>query len=547
MTLPPWFRPFASARSTMAWLTGLALVLTLPTLLARDIPGVDLCTYYLRMARALAEGRPEAAHYHMIPPLFVQLVGGTIRLGLPVEQAARLVSLLAYAAGVPLVYLLLRHLYGHRPAAWGALLYVVSDRMLRIAINSGPDSLKTLLVIALALLLVLYLDRGWWWCLPGAGAAIGLMTLARSESLAFGAFLVVVPGWAWWRGRRQPAGPRVTLRAACWGGLLALATLGLVLAPRVAWQVRTAGLWVTDSRQLKVLQPLGLVEPETVRSMTYDYQSLPGAVRQQRQAGLGKLVSGVTGGFAFLLWPALLGLALQWRRPRRWQPAEWLLVALLLLNLGAFFLPTGYIIPRYAATTQPLLLGWAALALCAGLDLLRARVAPAHWRWAYALLAVILLALAWNGMTGIRPSLSDRKNAIRRLPREVAAWIAEHRQELSSGAARPATLERYHDGGQPLIMAARPSFAFLAGADYVQVSTNYTFPPAALVQFCRQERPDLLIVEPLLRQTCPGLEEELAAMPEFALARQWTLEDYTLSVYRYRGRQAHRPPAEHTP
>lgn len=543
MTMPSWFRPFGSARATMLWLSALAVVLAGPTLWAQDIPGVDLCAYYLRMARALAEGRPEAGHYHMIPPLFVQLVAATLRLGLSAEVGARLVSVAAYVLGTPLLYLLLRQLHGHRVAAWGTLLYVVSDRMLRCAVDSGPDSPKTLLLIALVLLLVLYLAKGRWWCLPAAGGVVGLMTLVRSESLAFGVFLVLVPAWAWWRGRRQPAAARVSGRAAGWGVLLALAALLAVLAPRLAWQSRTTGLWLTDSRQLRALKPLGLAGPELLHSLSYDYDALPGVVRRERHTGPGKLIVATLGGFAFLFWPALLGLALQWRRPRRWQPAEWLPAAVILLNLAAFYVPTGYIIPRYVATSQPLLLGWAAVALVAGLDLVRRRGAPAHGRWAQALLALILLGSVWNGLSGIRPSRSAEKNAIRRLPREVAAWIAAERRELTAGPPRPATLQQYHDGTQPLLMAARPAYAYLARADYVRVSHRHTFSPAGLLAFCRRERPDLLIVEPFLRELCPGLDEALAAAPEFALVRQWRIGSYHLAVYRYRAPTATTPAA----
>jgi len=547
MQLPTWFRPFATPRSTVWWLTGLGLVLVLPSLFVRDIPGADLCNSYLRMARAWAEGRGEAAHYHMIPPLFVQLAGAVVRLGVETGLASRVVSLLAFLLGTPLVYLLLHRFYGHRTAAWATLLYVVSDRMLRYSIHGGPDSLKTTLVVALALLLVSYLERRRWWWLAAAGVAVGLMTLARSESLAFAGFLVLVPLWAVWRGRHQPAGQRVTGGAAGLGMLIALVAMGLVLLPRIQWQSRETGLWLTDSRQLLALKPLGLVAPDTLRAFASDYAELPGAERLPGERGVGKLVAGVVGGFAFPLWLALLGLWLRGRRPNRWAPEEWLLLAIVVLNVASFFVPSGYIIPRYVATVQPLLLGWAALAICAGLDLLRSRVPPAYWSWGYAVLGIALAASVWNGMSGIRPSLNAHKNAVRRLPREVATWIGQHRAELSGSKPRFSTHQRYHDGLQPLLMAARPQDAFLARADYIQVSSRYRLTPEAMLALCRKERPDLLLVEKELRLICPGLEQMLATSPEFALAKQWQLDDYTLLLYRYRGRAASRPPAAEGP
>jgi 4-amino-4-deoxy-L-arabinose transferase-like glycosyltransferase len=202
---------------------------------ARHVTGAGDWHFYTWQANLIAEGKgfiepfkylfdhhvsPSAGH----PPLYPLALSVVSKLGGTSELSHRALGLILGACTIVLVGLLGRRAGGERLGLLAAVLCAVYPLMIAV---DGALMSETLYgpLIAVALLAAWrLLDHPGPWIALGAGAAIALAALTRSEAL------LLIPLLAWpaaWRG-----GSGWPLRAA-------LATLGcaLVLAP---WTVRNA-------------------------------------------------------------------------------------------------------------------------------------------------------------------------------------------------------------------------------------------------------------------------------------------------------------------
>jgi 4-amino-4-deoxy-L-arabinose transferase-like glycosyltransferase len=517
-----------------AWAMLAGLLLVLPAILSDRRPGPDSSTYYLPMARALARGDFQAAFFHMIPPLFPVLVGMVAGLGVNnTLTAGKLVSALCTVGSVPGVYELVRRLASERIARWAVVLFLISPRVLRYAGNAGPDTLKMLLLIYLALALIWYLSSGRLAAGAMAGALTGLATLARSECAVFGALLVIMPTARWWW-QREPATGR---RRPCWreafAAALAVAAMLAVVAPWVLHQRRQTGYWVTDSRQLALLQRVGLASAEAVRQHTVPPRPADAVRRMPRKAGdhWANANAAPRGLDRLYLVVAVAGLLLGHHRRYPFRLEHALLLGIVGLNLIVFLL-TGYINKRYVAITQPFLLPWVAFGLLA----IYAWLVRLPWRWVrpclWALGVMMGLLFLRDRLLADRPSSDPEKRELVEFQDTFAAWVAAHRQEFAHRPPPVSTRDTYHNGLRPVVLAAEESWVFAAEAGLVTLDNRYRFSTDLLLERCRQAEVDLVLVTPELHACVTGLEQLLDEASVLTLAADWQVAGQRIGVYR---------------
>lgn len=512
---------------------GLAALALLPAIIGCADINNDAATYYLRLGGAAARGDWPAAFFHMIPPLFPLAIGAVHRLGFELFTAGKIASSLFFLAGVPAVYLLVRALGAERTARWAAILYIVSPRLLRYGGNAGPDAAKATLLLYMVLCAVWYLRagrRGW---LALAAACGALVSLARSECLLFAPLVGLAPLLRWWWGRRPDAVPVRAGRALADLALAAVVCVA-VLAPWAAWQRRTIGYWLTDSRQLRVLYKAHLIGRAEIAPYRKD-MALEGVTRNPRNhAVLRPLNEGLKG----LVYPyvglAAVGIVTVWRR-RGWRWHDTLCAGLVLINFLTFAVVSGYVTKRYQTPVQPFILGWAAEGFLA----LGGWLAGRTWRGAPALAGVALLAFLaaclWDGTLEARPSLSAEKRAEAAQNAEIVAWLQAQRPRLRD-PARPlprSSVLYYHDGSTPMLMSATGAeLAFRARCGRVPVGGKHSYSPDALLALCRQEGVDALLVDLYVTKgsagvlrpgmaNCPGLDILLADPALFREEQTW--------------------------
>ena len=205
----------------------------------------DAANVYAFMARSLATGEPADAIHPAIPSLNVLLAYPFIKLGLRPEQALSLVSSLFYLATVPVLFLLLKRFVPGTPAAFGALLFVCAPKIIRFSCTSLIDSGKIFFLVA-ALYFAARLIEGKfrsYKCALGLGAALGGLSLARSEGIGNAVILFGCIGiyWLYCSIRDKRVMPLLPLLSSVFVWALAMLSRALV-----NWRFR--GRFVFDER-----------------------------------------------------------------------------------------------------------------------------------------------------------------------------------------------------------------------------------------------------------------------------------------------------------
>ncbi len=214
----------------VALLSGLALALRLALVLAveRDEFVFNDTFFYGLTANSLANGDGFAfvpgVPTAQWPPVFPLVLSFVFRLTGSHEQiVGELFNAVLGTLTVPLLYLLIRRVFGRREALVGAAVLAVLPGQILWTDVLLAETLYTFLLVGFFLLLAVLPPR------PSSavalGAAIGLLTLTRGEGL----LLVPVVLAAWW-----PALPRRALLARA---AVVVAMLAVVIAP---WTIRNA-------------------------------------------------------------------------------------------------------------------------------------------------------------------------------------------------------------------------------------------------------------------------------------------------------------------
>lgn len=370
---------------------------------------------YLDTAARLAQGDLAALGVNL-PLLYPILVAPLVLLGVELEAAGELVSLVAGVAAVPALYALARPVFG-RPAAFlaGAALAIwpwYADYSWRIA----PDGLALTLWIASLAVLLRALRTGGRWPLV-AGFALFALHLARPEGTVL-LVASVVPA-----ALLAPSRGDFARRFGVTAGTAGVALLVQALVMRLA----TGGAVVNP----RVADPAA-----SVRYMLLDR----GAESARALFTLGTEIWPLMAGPYLVIFAGYALLRPDARRDYRGEAA---LIALMLCQWIAAGLST-YAEPRYLLAPVALTACWAARGLVETTAALRVSAVP--WVRGAAPVPVALLVL-WMAFLAALTVLPEHLGRLPRMPHEyrlAGAWLRDH--------------------GEPgLIITRQPQIAFYAG------------------------------------------------------------------------------------
>ena len=154
-------------------------------------------------------------------PIYNLMVWAPAKLGVPLDVAGRLVSMLLWVAGFLLLQMLWMRWLDDRETFWANFLFVFSPLSVAFGQAIMPEMLVQLLVIGMVLMAVRYGERpkaATWWAMVGLGLVGCLLKLPEVSHV----YLLFAVALGWPQRWKSLFAPRVLL-----GGLLTLAGLSL--------------------------------------------------------------------------------------------------------------------------------------------------------------------------------------------------------------------------------------------------------------------------------------------------------------------------------
>ena len=120
-----------------------------------------------------------------IPPLYLLMMAGLHKLGIPIETAGRLISIFAGALLIIPVYLIAEMIFNSRMGAMGAFLIAVNPDLIRSSAVIMRDSLFLLLLFAAVYFIMKAIKSDRWnlhfWSFAGISASLG--AAVRTETI----------------------------------------------------------------------------------------------------------------------------------------------------------------------------------------------------------------------------------------------------------------------------------------------------------------------------------------------------------------------------
>lgn len=530
-------------RKTCLCLFGLALLLCLPLVLwNKNLPN-DSATFYSPMIREFADGNYGRAFFPLFPPLFIIVGGLFAKLGFAPFTAAKLASTLFFSLTVFPIFSLGNMLWDRRTALWAVILFLFCDKTLEYAgaglLDTGKIFFLTTTVYALI--------RAWriwdWFSLWALAAGAAGLALVRGEGVFF-SLLALMGVMATGVCRKGPWSQKLRL-------LPILLAVAIALSPWVAYEWKTTGYPVTDSRQIEpikqVLRKLGLhkdqvISPKPATTLSDQGQNNSiGTPIPRLKRTTGELLIEIGRGFypsyAIL---ALIGIGLRVRR-RLWRPEEWLLLGVI-LGHTAFLIVVIHIMTfaplqkRYIIAVLPLMLGWTVSGFT-GLDEFLRKHVPwsAKQKFRISLLAILGTILLWDGYNELHHSAA--KKLEHEIERDCAHWLTtQGLQYVREDSLRlDSTSLVYHNGRLPILLTVEPQIPFWAGADLVFPSKSIRYSLTGFLSLCEENSIHFVVWDRKLVERCPELEnlEKLPASLAIVYDR-WRQGKYATVLLAYR-------------
>ncbi len=277
---------------------------------------------FILLARAMARGDFGSALAHPFHPLYSMLIWLTPGSAGHEEAVGVAWSVAAGTACIPLLWWLLRPLFGARVAITAAALLVAHP----YAVRGSADVLSDMVYLALFLLALAGMQRsvtrGEAGSAFAAGTATGLAYLTRPEGVGILIVGAVLLAGDVWQGRRR-AGRALLVGASLCGGfaLLALPYMRII-------HVLSGELQLTRKKSLAVLLGLEQVEPIALG------------------AGLGVVLLGVGAVWVMI---ARRGGAVAPAALRDWRPGLAMVAGLVAIAIGLAWLASPSALVRFAA------------------------------------------------------------------------------------------------------------------------------------------------------------------------------------------------------
>lgn len=173
------------------WLT-IAIILLLALVLRAVRPlVVDRITkdgpLYVYMVQDINNGDLNKAFDRntRMPPLYLFMMLGLHKMGIPIETAGRLISIIAGALLIIPVYLIAEMVFNSRMGAMGAFLIAVNPDLIRSSAKIMRDSLFLLLLFAAVYFIMKAIKSDKWnfhfWVFAGVSASLG--AAVRTETI----------------------------------------------------------------------------------------------------------------------------------------------------------------------------------------------------------------------------------------------------------------------------------------------------------------------------------------------------------------------------
>ena len=529
-----------SIAAELKWPLAIAGVCSVISTLLVEQPKSDIASYYGPLTQAFIDSRYSRAFFHMISPLVPTLAGIIGKTGLHSFTALKIVSSLFYVAALFPLCALLSRTYERRTARIGCLLYSIHPRLMRYGTIGLFESAKTFFLLFI-------LERMFRWhcdrkplALVHIGVGCAALTLARGEGVLFAVATVAAIPVVSLIGdmRRTTAEQRsygkAALRSVASGGAV-LAIMLALTSPWLVYEYRATGLPVPNSMLIGTLPRLG-IRTEAMKSHTHFIKDIVFLGEENPVDVVTPLRNAVETVKAISVpYLILLLLGLYWRlrdilRERRATVAELApdiaSCSVFGMNL-AMFLVNGAIIKRYVTPTVPFLLGWCARGARGILDFGDRQKGRLRQAFTVAIVAFIVVNTG-DGLLKVRSSLY-RKN----IARDIADWIAQHRDELDVCQAPPLDSPKgtylYQSGQQPVVAGSNiQDIIYFANADAVIVGGNVCYPYSSFVRYLRDKQVDIFLRDPGFTRQCPEFDAKNA---DFELIND-TWEAHGIVIYR---------------
>ncbi len=390
----------------------LALSLMLGLLASALLIAVDPVFYrdsvvYLAMTKAFELGSWDAAFSPHLPPLTPVLAGIFTWTGLAAPTALLLAGCFFYVLTIFPLYGLLKNFGSEKLAAWGCLAYVLTPKIIRYGAAPLVDSGRWFATVLMLYLMFALVRKFTWSKTVALGAALALLSLARAEGLVLGLGLlgvleIMFLQAAHWHFSFKLSGRMIGV------AVLALFVAVMLLLPRVLQVYNATGYPALDSRQaaavggaVKVLcgtkATSTAVSALPMQKFAFDWFTDGDFNRRFWDNAL------LRGTYELYLGLAVLGAVILMRK-RQWEFKHTLMVMLILLNIGVFYLLNAAA-GRYFYIQSVLVLPFLTLAL----EWLFSQAE--RWKYAPAALGAGIFALGVgqfvNGIDNIFPSRSD--------------------------------------------------------------------------------------------------------------------------------------------
>lgn len=512
-----------------------AFLTSLPMLVFYFEIGSDSSAYYIPMAREFARGNFARAFYPMIPPLFPVLTGILCFLtGLKAFFAAKFISILFKALTIFPLYAFVRDGWrSRRLALFSCLLLIVCPKVLRHAGYGEIDTGKMFFLVCSAWLLLRFFRKPSFRLAVLFGLNGAAMILIRAESLAV---MVLLSGVL--LTFEVLNGPRHGQRFQFpWKAAVSLVIMGMLISPWVAFEYRMTGYYVTDSRQVDLLNRVVGRDEAASWGKTGDLPDEPPAllhlmeiwssratdeaVNDSTGSTLGSVASEIMGGlFEFFVPFLVVGLWVTMRRGR-WQRGDWLAVLIWGANTFVFLVAGGFkhTLSRYIMQALPLTLPWVAI----GLGEACGRLSPKLVKQSMAVLVVVLLLAGNDRVFGdIYAWMSDSEG---KAMVEVGGWLRTEGAMMvpDTIVANASTRWHYHPGRLPIVIFGHRRTGGLAETGVLFIKNfarNRFITVEELKEVCAMKNVSFVAADQYLLKYCPDLRQgdrfgELVLMKSF--------------------------------
>ncbi len=533
-----------SERKLLSGFFLLALLLTLPLVLWQHKPTNDGCAYYVPMIQAFSCFDWKYAYYPMICPAFPTIAGiFALILCLKAFTAAKLTAALFFAATVIPLFFLHKQIFGRKVAILALILFVFCSSFIQYVGGGLLTTSKTFFLILSAYALVAFVKDGRWMAAGLFLIGINGLVLIRPEGVIIGALL-------WCVFFAVEVINSRSLNYSCRFPRKSIAVLVLSFAVCLPWMMyeyQNVGYYVTDSRQIGVLERF---LPERAKdffknpspALMPDEAVFPDSDFDLYAHGLQKIMQKpfrerlirplIKGFYHFYLFLALPVLFLR-MMAKKWLVEESFLLAIILFHSTIMIVILGgcWTLKRYIIPVMPLMLGWSAVGACGLFAFIQGKI---KGRILLKLLIVVIgSVLLWDGMKGIRPSLSSVKQARQFNFNEGTVWLNNNYLSLlpSDWSRLESTRTNYHCGGKPIILTSQLYFGYLAGSETIHphhYKDSYSL--RELCHLCYVKKVNFVVLEEDMVTACSELLEGYKTDPLFRLLFVGSNKQYSFKI-----------------